>query len=145
MIKEKTRLLHFRNFEKTKSCTVARQKALDELRDALIFEPNKCKVGYSKCVEKTIQWYENNRGIMMKAGDYDSMAQLGMILIYCNVGKFEYTHDIYNYLMESKPILDDNKLSYSKKIIRFLSNYSAVNDKNNANKADYLSENPLSS
>merc|ERR1712062_220099 len=118
----------FRNFEKTKSFTEARRKALNELSDALILEPNKCKVGYSKCVEKTIQWYENNRGIMMKAGDYDSMALFGNICRY--VGKFEYTHDIYNYLMESKPILDDNKLSYSTNIVfYFLCSYSCANGK----------------
>ena len=116
----------FRKFEKTKCCTLDRQLALTELYNALILEPNTCKVGYSKCVEKTIQWYERNRAIMMKAGDYETLAQLGHI---CgNVGKFEYTHDIYNYLMESKPILD-NTLSYGAKICDFLVSYSGAHDK----------------
>ena len=62
----------------------------------------------------------------MKAGDYETLAQLGHI---CgNVGKFEYTHDIYNYLMESKPILD-NTLSYGAKICDFLVSYSGAHDK----------------
>ena len=109
----------FNNFEKTKNCTFARMLELTNLSNTILGEPNTSKPGFLNCVEKTIQWYEDNRNSMMKERDYGSLAQLGAIADFA--GRYKQADEVYKYLMESKLILDDMKcISDGMRIIIFV-------------------------